>query len=463
MTIKEDKSSLDTIYKNAVMWWLTALLIIIPFVTRICDLLRTWNPKLSALVNRLDEMTLIILLPTAIFEFYRNYRKEKEFDSLSLLLFFSIVLVTVCGILSGILNGNPTKVTALGIFSYVKYFLFIFVYAAYFREFSMFLKIFRILLMIAVVVGVIAFIQEAWVIYSSFFVANNSPHKDIYILISKLLGLNDIQVYGNGGRFGIYRASSLLSHYNLLGLYSLLILTIYLNIVKRVNIIIMFSLLSGVIASVSRIAYVGFMLLGGLQVFKGRKWIAVFIIPVVIALFFMFRAGDNIDMPNLTNEEGNNTQYQETLTYREFARGKAMNVWMDHPMLGVGPGMFGGAIAFKYSSPYYQEYDFQMIMNWFHSLDQLWPQVLAEMGLIGTGALFGMFVTLFLVFYTLRQNTVSDETRGFFTGLLIFTVIFLFNTFAGNLNTVSVLLPYCAFAGMGLGAEGLCAKITREK
>ena len=451
MFIKDDKSALDVIYKNSVRLWLTSLLLIIPFVTRIGDLLRTWNPNAASLLNRLDELTVIILLPLALFEFYRSYKARNKLEPLSLLLFLSIVLVTACGILSGVLNGNTTIVTLFGTFSYVKYFLFIFIYAAFFRDFDQFLKIFRILLIIAVVIGSVAFIQETWVIYSSYFAAKTSPYKDIYLYIGKLLGVNDIIVYGSGWRLGIYRASSLLSHYNLLGLYSLFILTIYLNIVKRVNVLIMFSLLAGVITSVSRTAYIGFLLMGGLQIFKGRRWIIVFLIPVVIALFLL-GMGEDVQMSRLMEEEGNSVEYQEKLTYREHARGKALQVWKDHPLLGVGPGMFGGAIAIKFNTPYYQEYDFQMIFSWFHSLEQLWPQVLAEMGLIGIGALTGMFFTLFVVFYILRHEAATDEIKGFFTGMLVFTAIFLCYTFAGNLNIVSVLLPYCAFAGMGLGS-----------
>ncbi len=123
-------------------------------------------------------------------------------------------------------------------------------------------------------------------------------------------------------------------------------------------------------------------------------------------------------------------------------------------MWGTGPGMFGGSVAFNYRSPIYEEYNFTLIFNWFHSLDQLWPQALAEMGIIGTMALAALFVSLLAVFFISKQRADSDEMRDLFTGLSTFTIILFLYTFSGNLNNVSILFPYCAFAGMSLGCLG---------
>jgi hypothetical protein len=307
---------------------------------------------------------------------------------------------------------------------------------------------------VAVFIGFVAFIEEVWAMYFRYIFDNDSNQKGIVILINKILGVSYISSSSNVWRLGIYRAS-LLFHYNLLGLYSLFILTFYVHTVKKLNFLILFSLLTGVFASVSRTAYTGFALLAGLQIFRGRRWFIVFLIPIVLALFFMFFSLGDFNMSKLIEEEYNKentaTQRIDVESYRKYARQKAMKVWNDHPVWGVGPGMFGGAVAQKYRSPFYEEYNFFMILKQFHSLEQLWPQALAEMGIVGATALAGLFVSLLAIFFISRQYADSDERRGFFTGLSTFTIIFLIYTLSGNLNIVPLLFPFCAFAGMGLG------------
>jgi hypothetical protein len=166
----------------------------------------------------------------------------------------------------------------------------IFIYAAFFREFNMFKKIFRFLLIVAVFIGVVAFLQETWSIFFRY--ALEKGMTDSGLLGSIISKLSPYAVKG-GGRIGIYRVTSLLSHYNLLGLYSLLIITIYLNIAKKINYIIVLSLLSGIFTSVSRTAYMGFIILSGVQIFKGKRWLIIFLIPIVIGLFFMSSLDDS--------------------------------------------------------------------------------------------------------------------------------------------------------------------------
>ncbi len=427
------------------------MLLIIPFVTKIQGIVKPWSSGLATLVDRLDELTIMIFFPLAFIRICRDYKKEENFNLMGLLILFPILTISLAGFISGMLNGNALLITALGTLEYVKFFLVIFIYAAFFRELDMFQKIFRLLLIVAVFIGLVAFVQEAWVICSRYFFERDIADKGIYIFISKMLNINPVIIWKRGLRLGIYRAFSLLSHYNLLGLYSLLILTIYLHVNKKVNFVVMFSLLAGIFASVSRTAYAGFALLAGLQIFRGRKWLIIFLIPAGVALSLMGFFGDDINISELKDKEYK-AEYNQTVTYREFARGKAMAVWKDHPIWGVGPGMFGGAVAFKYSSPLYEEYNFLSILNWFRSLDQLWPQVLAEMGIVGTAALASLFVSLLYLLFISRQRATSDEIRGLLTGLSVFTMILLIYTLSGNLNIVSVLLPYCAFVGMGIGS-----------
>jgi hypothetical protein len=415
-------------FENVIRWWLTGILLFLPFQYRIVKNIELWNVQVASFIRRLDEITIIIFLLLAIIELYKN---KEIFNSLYLILLFPFFFLSIAGFLSGIINGNSLLITFLGTFNYIKSFLVIFIFAAFIRDISEFKKIFRLLLIVAVFIGLVAFIQEFWAIYSRF-------------IKEDLVGVN--------WRMGIYRASSLMAHYNVLGMYCLLILTIYLFMIKKANFIIVLSLLSGIFTSVSRTAYMGFVILSGVQIFKGKRWLIIFLIPIVIGLFFMSPL-DDFNISKLI-EEGMATSYNNITSYREYAGHNALNVWKDHPLWGVGPGMFGGAVAFKYRSPLYEEYNFTFILNWFHSLDQLWPQALAEMGIVGAAALASLFISLLIILFILRHRATSDELRGLFTGLLTFTIIFIIYTFGGNLNMASLLFPFCAFIGMGLGCVG---------
>lgn len=403
-----------------------------PFHFTIFKIIRSRSNGLSTIFNRFDELTIITLLLPAIIKLLKT---QNSFFRLFLILLSSILIFSISGFISGILNGNPLLITILGTFDYVKHFLVIFIYAAFFRDFNQFKKIFHLLLIVAVFIGISAFIQESWALYSK------------YIL--------EKDIVGKGWRLGIYRAYALVSHYNLLGLYSLFILSIYLFISKKLNFVIMFSLLSGIFTSVSRVAYAGFAFLTALQLLKGRRWFLVFLIPIAIYLFSMVHLND-FSLSELWIE--NETKFQQIpykkISYREFALDKAMKIWKDHPIWGSGPGMFGGAIAFKYRSPIYEEYNFWLISERIHSLDQFWPQVLAETGIVGTGAFIGLIISIFIVIFMAKQLTIYNEIKGLFSGLATFTLIFfVIYTLSGNLNIVSVLFPYCAFIGMGLGCS----------
>jgi O-antigen ligase len=248
-------------------------------------------------------------------------------------------------------------------------------------------------------------------------------------------------------RFGIYRAPSLLGNPNLLGRYSLLFLTLYLCIKKKVNFVVVGALLTGIFLSISRLVYTGFVFMAGIQIFRGRRWlIALIAIPMIILLFSKSPLSE-FDMTEGQKQRG-------FITYREYTQHKAIEVWKDHSFWGVGPGMFGGVVSVMFQSPVYEEYNFSrgpknLLERW-KSIDQFWPQVLAEMGIIGTVAFAGFFITLFITFFMLRQRATSEEMRGLFTGLAIFTIVIPIYSLGSPLKD-AVIFTYFAFVGMGLG------------
>ena len=64
---------------------------------------------------------------------------------------------------------------------------------------------------------------------------------------------------------------------------------------------------------------------------------------------------------------------------------QSLPIMRDHPLLGVGPGRFGGAVAFNYGTPIYDEYGFRPLF-WNpaqRTVDNFWLHLLVETGVLG--------------------------------------------------------------------------------
>ncbi|MEW6602843.1 MAG: O-antigen ligase family protein, partial [Nitrospirota bacterium] len=353
------------------------------------------------------------------------------------------------GYASGLAAGNSILITTHGIFHYLKYFFAIFIYAAFFRNFAEFKNVFRMLLIIAFFLTAVALIQEIWAIIFRYILNKNIGDSGMYILRGATVG---------SWRLGIYRAPSFIGHYNILGLYCLLMMTIYLSTAERIKYSVPLSFFAGVFFSVSRMIYLAALLITGVEIYR-RKWIMIiFFIPLAVMLFYMralpdLNVGELIKGPVAQSEESIAAESVPSLEqYRIKAREKGLEVWKDNPVFGVGPGMFGSEIAFQYNSPVYGEYNFDQALNWFQTLDQFWPQVLAETGIIGTGAFAGLLITLFYTFARYATRITTDDVKGLFTGLAIFMPSIIIFSLGGILNHPPILFTYCALAGMGLGS-----------
>ncbi len=453
--------------------WLASFLLFVPFQMLLAERV-VWG------FNYLYQITIVLFFPFAVARLYRGRRLLR-----GNLLFLTVPLIAVAasGAISGLINRNPLFVTTLGIFDYVKNFLVIFIYAAFFTEAGEWQKILNYLLVIGAALGAIAFFQEIWAVNFHYLFSYNIYHADNYILRSlpaESWKLQDLW------RVGIYRAQSLMDHPDALGLYSLLLLFIYLSVRKEINPLVFFLLYTGVFVGVSRMVYAGFMLLGGVQFFRGKKWIAAFMVPIVVLLFFMSSLPD-LDISHIlkgnireggikisqilhgsaktkkqkTNRQEITSQEQEakleSWDYRAYAKDKALRVWRDNPIFGVGPGMFGGVVSVMFHSPVYKKYGFSQkwydYMKPFRSLDQFWPQALAELGSAGALLFAGFLLSVLICLFVLGKRAGYEDARGLFTGLAGASLLIFIYTMGSGLNEASFLFTYCAFVGMGLGYE----------
>lgn len=337
---------------------------------------------------------------------------------------------------SRIINENPLSVTALGTFDYIKNFLVIFIYAAFFRDFHDFEKLFRLLFYIALFLGSIALIQFIWAMGSVYLLGKAITDNSVYIFSNMPADSIDI-----AWRYGIFRTQSLTYHAYILGLFNLLILTIYFYTDKRVGMKTLVPLLSGVITSISRMAFGGLFFILLIQSIKLRKWI-VLILLVAAGLSVFYK---------VSNDKHKDPEYFDI---RAQTQQNALDIWKDHPLTGVGPGMFGGIVASKYNSYIYNEYNVpnQPYIHKVGGIEQFWFQILAETGIMGTLLFINLIVYLFITLYKLREQTMSQDMKNLFSGLIVFIPCILIYTLGSGINIAPVLFTYCAFVGIGLGS-----------
>ncbi|MBI5099729.1 MAG: O-antigen ligase family protein [Nitrospirae bacterium] len=355
---------------------------------------------------------------------------------------------------SGIINGNSLLVTALGTFDYLKNFLVIFIYAAFFKDFNEFRKLFRFLLFIALLLGTVALIQFIWAMGSVYISGKDITDQSVYIFSN--ISVDDIDTLNNTvWRYGIFRTQSLTYHAYILGLFNLLILTIYFYTEKRVKIKTVIPLLSGVLLSVTRMALGGLIFVTLMQIGKRSKLFILLLLIISIFALTRINTNNNFNMPAILNLSlPKNEESVNINDIRMYTRYKAVAIWKEHPFIGVGPGMFGGIVSFKYNSHIYEEYNF-IQMGWLkqiRSIEQFWFQILAEMGVIGSLLFINLIIILLITLYKLREQDMSQDMKNLLLALIVFIPCILIYTIGSGINIAPVLFTYCAFVGIGLGS-----------
>ena len=436
--------------KKIIKWWLSSILLFLPFQRNIFNYVLTWSKSLSVIIAYLDEITIVVCL---IFALIEMHKKRVNPGPYFFILAFAIMILTMAGFISGLVNNNSLYITALGTFDYIKNFLVIFIYAIFFREFNEFKTIFRIILILGIVLGIVAIVQELWALSSIYIFDKDLSDKGIYILRSLPKSIKGSTF--DPWRLGMYRTPSLMKNANMFGLYILFIFTMYISIVRKINFSALGPLFMGALLSFSRMVCFSLVIVTGSQVIKGKKWFLTLLLPVVLIVLLLNLSpetrGLKFSNPLVSSEEA------DSFNYRKHTKIKAVEIWKDNPFWGVGPGMFGGVISIKYKSPIYEAYaleGYELYTKRYGSLDQFWPQALAETGLVGISAFAALFVSLFIIFYTLIGRSANTELDGLLRGLMIYTMVVIIYSFGSGLNVTPIIFSFAAFAGMGIG----CAK-----
>ncbi len=426
------------------------------------------NSNLTMIIKYLDEISIIFFFPISLIILYKQKCINHPFVKA---LLFSLASFVMVGFISGFVNNSSFIISAVGVFDYMKNFMVIIIYFTFFRTRDEFNRIFSLLLFVSIVLGVVAFIQEAWAMGSLYIFKKEISNISNYIFQKEM----DIELLQSYWRFGIFRTSSLMVSTINSGLYSLLIFTIYIGINRKVNFAIVAALFSSVFTSVSRIVYTGFILVSGLEIIKGRRWPIILLVPVVTLLILMsnmwdlnvlefLNKDDMTPVSEIASEKVENISMEikgkvaapvlqietEVQHYREYTREVAVKIWKDYPMLGVGPGMFGGVVSVLFNSHVYAEYNFVQgsYFERLKSIDNFWAQTLAEVGIIGVLAFVGLLSTIAFILNLQRKEAELPELKGLFSGLIVYEIVIILYALGLGLNIPSIMFTYCAFVGI---------------
>jgi len=215
--------------------------------------------------------------------------------------------------------------------------------------------------------------------------------------------------------------------------------------VEKINWAILGILGLAVFFSMSRMAIGAAIIAAFVFIFPVRKIVLILPPLLIIVLITYFSLYSQIDKsPDFYDQ------------YRAYAYEKSMEVFKANPLAGVGAGMYGGHISLRYNSPIYNRYnfggDFYNYLHWVGSIEQLWLQIIGELGLFGIIFFLVLLFSPSIILYRLLQKIDDKYLKGFTWGLIAMPLLIGFYMIAFTItNSGAWLFPYFAFVGMIVG------------
>jgi len=397
---------------------ITLLLVFIPFQMNV----QKWL-KMPAQFMWIDEFLIVIAF--ILFSFNLSYYGKIKKGSFVISL--SSLLIVIVGVVSALNNSTPFIISSGAVFNYIKNFLVIPIFCLFIIPKPYILGLYKILHRLALIFCIIAILQEM-----CYFLG----------LPVEILGASTDYVYL---RFGFMRTPSLLGHPNVFGLYALLFFILDFSLYRRFRWQNML-FLSGIFLSGSRIVWVAlYFSLFYLLIQKNKKIIATFILMTIAIACIL--------LPYLsTSKEVTSETY-----FRRYTILKSIEIFKDYPIMGVGPGMYGGWITSEFTSYIFDKYQFapQWIENIkkHRTLDCFWFQNLAEIGLLGTLSFIILLIVLWMI--ARREAILSNGLfrRKMLSGFSVIPIVIAAYLFTSVLNVTAFLLTYTMLFGMVLGMK----------
>ena len=139
--------------------------------------------------------------------------------------------------------------------------------------------------------------------------------------------------------------------------------------------------------------------------------------------------------------------FDSTLDGRIWALQNGLYIFQKHPLLGTGPGSYGGKLALNYASPTYLE-GVQSGYTALYFTDNQYLQILVQSGIIGFLSFVGFIVASFSSLvrkYLVKKDIMTLATVGTFTCFLVSGL------FANVLEFGAIAIPMGLIIGMELG------------
>jgi len=258
-------------------------------------------------------------------------------------------------------------------------------------------------------------------------------------------------------RFGIYRPDGPMGHPNLLGLFLLLAILVEMTVgSRRTSLVALFYL--GMASTLSRIVHAAATVVLAPLV---RRAPALALAVVGSALIVVATASLTEDeLAGATDSAPQGTSEQAAsgaeASYRAFAIAHGLRVWRDHPWLGVGAGRFGGVVSAQLDSDVYERYPipprWRPLFDELHSLDIFYPQLLAELGIVGTTSFAALAAVLLVVVLRRWRSAVGEDREWAGAAALALCVVPIYCLGAG-LNLSAFLVPTMIGAGVSLATR----------
>lgn len=401
-------------------WLITVLLLLfIPFQLLLHD--RLSLPRRWLWIDELIVLAALALFLCAL-------AAGRRCRPASLAVFWYLVFLVVLAAASAIYNGNPLVPSFAGGLNLVKSFLPIPVLSLWAFGRKRVEGLYRFLYRLAIFFCLAAIFQE----------------------IAFLAGwpLDKLGVTIVDDRFYFLRAPSLLYHANVFGLYALLFFLLDFSLRGRFrpsNLL----LLLGVVLSSSRVAWAALLIgLCYLLALRNRKLVLVLFPAAVILAVFLLPYFQAWKERELTYEK----------YFRRYTVIKSVEIWRDYPLLGVGPGMFGGWVGEEFISPVFERYNFAPVwlenLREHRTLDCFWAQHLAENGLLGITAFVVFLWLLWRIAWREAQAGREDPFRKkLLAGLSAMPLVIALYLTGQVLNVTPFLLTYSILLGLLLGPE----------
>ncbi len=183
-------------------------------------------------------------------------------------------------------------------------------------------------------------------------------------------------------------------------------------------------------------------------IFRGRLWYAVagYLALLVGLSFLPFASAPG--------------QHAETLFARVQAiagghlphdapLGQSLALVLNHPLFGVGPGRFGGTVAFITHSPIYAQYGFGNSVP--TSINLFWLHIAGETGLIGLGIFLWLMFLAERTIWQAYHKGAHRQWHGITAGVFGIVIAMSIATFFGNaLEIDSLSAPFWGLVGIAV-------------